>query len=192
MKVKLLKAAAFVSNNWSGGITTELFIHPSTASFKKRNFDFRLSTATVEVEKSTFTPLKGVARTLMVLEGKMALQHENHHSKALQKFDFDCFEGGWKTKSEGTCVDFNLMTRGKTKGELDGVALKQGVEFNYTAQLNFSHEYIYIHKGGFKVNWGDESFQPTTGDLLEIEHPDKSTLTLKECENSEIVVVRIY
>jgi len=123
MEIRLIKAASFISNNWGGGSTTELFCFPETESYAQRNFDFRLSTATVEVETSSFTPLKGVDRTLMVLEGTMTLTHENHHSKLLHKFEIDRFDGGWKTTSQGKCSDFNLMTRGGLKGDVQGVAI---------------------------------------------------------------------
>ncbi len=41
-------------STWSGGTTTELFIYPEVAEYSERNFDFRISTATVEVEESNF------------------------------------------------------------------------------------------------------------------------------------------
>lgn len=64
------------TTKWSGGETTELFIYPENANYKAGNYQFRLSTATVEIEASTFTPLPGVDRTLIVLEGEMQLDHK--------------------------------------------------------------------------------------------------------------------
>ena len=58
---------------WSGGLSTELYIFPEDSEYVERNFKYRLSTATVEIEQSVFTPLPGVDRTLMVLEGEMKL-----------------------------------------------------------------------------------------------------------------------
>ena len=116
--MRRIRKADLKTSKWSGGTTTELFIHPKTANFKQRDFDFRLSTATVEVEMSVFTPLHLVERTLMVLDGEMKLFHEGHHEISLGPFDQDHFQGGWHTRSEGKCVDLNLMCRGNTTGKM--------------------------------------------------------------------------
>lgn len=117
--MKILSQQDFKTTKWSGGETTELFIYPEDANFASRDFQFRLSTATVEVEESTFTPLDDVSRTLVLLEGEMKLIHEEHHSKLLLPFDQDSFDGGWNTKSIGKCIDFNLMTKGGCKGSIE-------------------------------------------------------------------------
>ncbi len=122
-KFELLKS--FKSNKWAGGLTTQLFIYPPTSDYQQLIFSFRISTATVTTEKSDFTILPGVSRKLMVLDGEITLYHENHHTKQLHKFDIDIFEGAWKTSSHGKCTDFNLMTTGKTIGELEAVIIKK-------------------------------------------------------------------
>ena len=68
MSMKIYPASTQKTAKWSGGLTTELFIYPEGSAYSERNFDFRLSTATVEIETSVFTPLPHVQRTLMVLE----------------------------------------------------------------------------------------------------------------------------
>ena len=45
-----LPPADYQISTWSGGQTTQLFL-PEGGSYPDRTFDFRLSTATVEVEK---------------------------------------------------------------------------------------------------------------------------------------------
>ena len=61
------------TSSWSGGKTTELFIYPQNAIYSERDFDFRISTATVEVEESEFTLLPSYHRILFVLEGEVTL-----------------------------------------------------------------------------------------------------------------------
>ena len=58
-----LTPADYQISTWSGGQTTQLFLSPEGGSYPDRTFDFRLSTATVEVEKSNFTDLTGYHRT---------------------------------------------------------------------------------------------------------------------------------
>lgn len=96
---------------WSGGTSQELYIFPATASVHERNFDVRISTATVEVEKSTFTDYSGYLRKLLVLEGELTINHLNHHSVQLKAFEQDFFQGDWHTTSIGKVRDFNVIYR---------------------------------------------------------------------------------
>jgi environmental stress-induced protein Ves len=125
MKFEIIRAFNTKSSTWSGGTTSEIYIFPNGSEFQKRDFLFRLSAATVEVEESIFTPLPEINRTLMVLEGNIHLFHENHHAKKLSEFEQDSFKGDWNTKSKGKVTDFNLMCKGKTSGELKHIQLKE-------------------------------------------------------------------
>jgi environmental stress-induced protein Ves len=109
--IHIIRKSELQTNLWAGGTTTELFIFPRPATYKKMDFDFRISTATIEVDKSIFTSLKGVQRTLMVLEGTLELLHKNHYAITLEPFQKDSFRGDWETISRGRAVDFNLMVR---------------------------------------------------------------------------------
>ena len=99
MKYKILQPTNFESINWSGGTSTQLYIHPPTANYQKRNFDFRISTAKVETEKSDFTPIPGVTRHLMILSGNIHISHKNQYEKHMNPFDQDLFIGDWETSS---------------------------------------------------------------------------------------------
>ena len=52
-----LTPADFVTSTWSGGTTTQLAIAPEGAVYAERSFLWRVSSATVELETSDFTPL---------------------------------------------------------------------------------------------------------------------------------------
>lgn len=97
------------TTTWSGGKTTELFIFPTDARYVERDFDFRISTATIEVETSDFTPLPDYKRLLAVLEGELEIMHEGKYSKKLLPFESDSFHGSWKTTSKGKVRDFNVI-----------------------------------------------------------------------------------
>lgn len=145
MEYKIIASDNFKPVNWSGGTTTELFIFPLKAGYHQRNFQFRLSKSTVETDKSDFTSLPGVSRKLMVLSGKITLCHEGHHSRQLNKFEVDEFEGDWKTSSVGKCTDFNLMTAGKTTGDLQALVIKKKQFINYEIKKTVSgFLFIYI------------------------------------------------
>ena len=79
MSYKIVKKdkANYSTSAWSGGATTEIQIMPEGSRYADREFLWRLSSATVEVEESTFTALPDYDRLIMMLEGEMDLCHNN-------------------------------------------------------------------------------------------------------------------
>lgn len=124
---QLIPAAEQSATAWSGGRTTELAISPAGASYVSRDFQWRLSTAVVSTPESTFTPLPGFRRLLMVLSGQMQLTHVGHHQSFLQPFDQDAFSGSWETLCRGTGRDFNLMLSEGWQGSLQAKTLTSDV-----------------------------------------------------------------
>lgn len=123
MKVEVKRKDELSHNRWSGGITTQLAIWPEGADYGARRFDWRISTAVVEDEKSVFTPLPGIHRLLMILDGEITVTHEGTRTLAMKPLaDVDEFEGGWETVSAGSCVDFNLMTAAGCRGAMSACA----------------------------------------------------------------------
>ena len=109
--VKTVRRSELGSKKWSGGITTQLAIWPEGADYASRKFDWRISSAVVEEDESTFTKLPGIHRWLMLLSGGIELTHESMETKFMKPLaDVSEFEGEWTTTSKGRCVDFNLMT----------------------------------------------------------------------------------
>ncbi len=144
--MKKLQFLYFKTTHWSGGTTTELFIFPEGSDFKKGDFLYRLSIATVQVSSSDFTPLKDVNRTLLLLEGELKLIHENHHESFLMPFSQDVFSGNWNTHCIGIGKDFNLMTKGNCKGKVS--VFKN----DYTLQSKADQILIYCYEGSCKIN----------------------------------------
>lgn len=97
---------------WSGGSTTELLIWPPESTYAKRDFAFRISSATVDIDESEFTCLPGVVRYITPLHGGFELEHQGLSSISLKPYDIDRFSGDEKTVCRGRAVDFNLMLRG--------------------------------------------------------------------------------
>lgn len=121
--VELIRKSQLVTSKWSGGTTTELLIFPPNAEYAKRNFKWRLSSAKVEDEESVFTNLPGISRIIMILKGKLLLQHEGHYSVELKHFEQDCFSGAWTTKSFGRVTDFNLMMAEGCSGNVEAIKI---------------------------------------------------------------------
>jgi uncharacterized protein len=165
----ILSSEDYITSAWSGGKTTELFVYPATASFKAQDYDFRLSTATVESNEATFTPLPGVDRTLMVLDGELELAHEGEQTVNLKKFDVAHFKGSLKTSSKGQCVDFNLMLRNGFEGEVNVIKLDGGEHQMHALSDSDMFDFIFLVSGTLTVQTEKEDFFLSESDLLVLE-----------------------
>ena len=148
--MKIIKKEHQAIAKWSGGTTRQIYIYPEGSDYASRQFDWRLSSATVDCESSTFTPLPGVHRHLMILEGKLQLIHQDHYQVELAPLEQDQFEGSWHTLSFGKVIDFNLMLK-KGSGKIWGVdGIAPGLLFsqNEITELSSSiHPFFYLHQG---------------------------------------------
>lgn len=106
------KKNELITSEWSGGTTTELFIYPDDTTYQLRNFDVRISTATVGIEEAAFTSLPGFQRTLLVIHGQLIMKHEKGGETTkirLESLQQAGFSGDWKTTGYGKVTDFNVM-----------------------------------------------------------------------------------
>jgi environmental stress-induced protein Ves len=197
MPIELIRKSQQNCATWSGGTTTQLFIYPRNETYSNLQFDFRISTATVEVETSTFTQLPGVRRTLIALDGTIELQHQHHHAKQLQKFDIDEFMGDWQTNSIGKCTDLNLMCRGNANGQMFGHSLASNTNQTYPIPQN-SMSFLYcvtgqltisIHSSLADTNNFTETI--TTKDFLVINDKYCTEITLKASKLSDFVLIHV-
>ncbi len=113
MKILHLTQKDYKTSVWSGGTTTELFIWPENANYAERRFFVRISSATVDLPESDFTPLPGVQRFITPLKGSFVLNHGDGTVVTMKPLDRPYgFSGGEATHCVGTATDFNLMLQG--------------------------------------------------------------------------------
>ena len=146
--IEIIKSNAFKESRWSGGTTTQLYIYPKDADYRKRYFKFRISIATTELMESTFTKLEGIKRIISILEGKMELSHKNRYNITLMPYEIDRFIGDWDTSSKGKVKDFNLMLK-----DCDGDFLYK--EITGSENINFEEEvifFVYCISGKIKIS----------------------------------------
>lgn len=124
--IEIIKPADQPTTEWTGGTSTQLAIYPRDSSLAQRSFRWRLSTATVAMEESTFTALPGFQRILMLISCHIRIVHEAHHERMLAPFDLDRFDGAWTTRSYGRCTDFNLMMAAGVEVSLRPMRLEAG------------------------------------------------------------------
>ena len=124
-QVEIIKPEEYAVSEWAGGKTTQLYIYPQDSGYAKRNFLLRISSATVECERSEFTSLPQVERIILPLSGSLHLFYEGHGEKKLEPFEQDRFDGGWKTVSVGKATDFNVMLREGTQAQVRLLDVKE-------------------------------------------------------------------
>lgn len=113
-QLTLISPETYLSSTWSGGRTTQLCLLPEGASYAERNFDLRISSATVEIEESVFSDLRGYSRIIAPLEGSFDLQHPDRKGLQhfhLERYQLHAFDGGEKTLCRGRGRDFNVIFR---------------------------------------------------------------------------------
>lgn len=111
--MKILHLRDFHTTCWSGGTTTELYLYPENGSYARRDFQFRISSATVETEESDFTILPGVERLITPLKGGFILTQPDRPPVELRALGTPYrFSGDVPTHCVGRATDFNLMLAG--------------------------------------------------------------------------------
>nr|WP_297873385.1 HutD family protein [uncultured Blautia sp.] len=183
------KQEEFKTSLWSGGSTTELYIYPEDAIYKEGNFQCRVSSATVEVERSDFTSLPGVKRYLSIFHGHLDMIHGEGEKVSLEPFQVDCFDGGVPTVSFGQVVDFNLMLKNGADGKMETAQISAGESFILEPEKGQNLLVVYVPVGKVKI----EDMQIETGELficknwskeLRIENTGESVAGLGICRVS--------
>ena len=183
MQVKMYQKEDYPVSNWSGGKTTQLFIYPENSEYAKRNFLFRISSATVDCERSEFTSLPGVDRVILPLKGSLHLFYEGHGEKVLAPYEQDRFDGGWNTVSVGKATDFNLMLREGTKGEVEVHPLQ--TQENLCLQNDDSMMLVFAAEGNLCLD--EKPFD--NWQLAVIDGEGKISLQNKEEKPAKVIAV---
>ncbi len=169
MQIRRITEKDFTSSKWSGGQTDELLILPAGASYKDRNFNMRLSSASVELEKSNFTSLPGVTRFICPLDNNLKLFHYTNSTKGskdsasnaeilaeLKPFEVFKFSGDMPIVSEGRCRDFNLMLKGSCDGFMESWNTEQEAGKEFSVRKN-SLFWIFSYNASGRLLIEDEN-----------------------------------
>lgn len=117
-----------IVSTWKGGKTTQLCIVPENASLQERNFDLRISSATIDLECSEFSDFRGYRRYLMKLEGDITLLIDN---KSIIIKDDEAFEFMGDEKvislSKEPSRDFNVIIKKDKKAD---ISIKENEKLN--------------------------------------------------------------
>jgi environmental stress-induced protein Ves len=199
--VTLLKQKNYKPTFWSGGMATELTTYPLNSDYASKNFLWRLGVAKIDIDESTFTNLPNISRKLMVIDGKITLDHENKYKKTLTSFEQDAFMGDWKTKTYGRSTVFNLMTRENYTGELLHINITPNNHFKFEHKTPLDKDLVaicfYTVNNGFKCAINDKVLTTASQDLILINdigssHNHEFMLSNDTLETTNIIVSVIY
>lgn len=117
-----------IVSTWKGGKTEELCIVPEDASLQERNFDLRISSATIDLERSEFSDFTGYRRYLMKLEGDITLLIDD---KTIIITTGEAFEFMGDEKvisiSKEPSRDFNVIIKKEKKAD---ISVKENEKLN--------------------------------------------------------------
>lgn len=195
INTRLIKEDDYITTEWSGGKTTQIFIYPEGSNYKELNFKFRLSSAIVELEKSEFTKLEGVNRFITPLDDELKLTHNHKEYINLKPFEVYEFNGATDTTSYGMVRDFNLMLRNGAKGQLESIYIDKEHFVVEEISFDFKEAFYFIYA------WDNEVYVDINGDTNPISpfqtllvRSNNNTLNLKlRSENpANILIAKVY
>lgn len=136
-----------IVSTWKGGKTTQLCIVPENASLQERNFDLRISSATIDLERSEFSDFRGYRRYLMKLEGDITLLIDDKTIIIKRDEAFE-FMGDEKviSLSKEPSRDFNVIIKKDKKAD---ISIKENEKLNTN-----KGEYIFSLEKA-KINGND-------------------------------------
>ena len=188
----IIRSNEVITTKWSGGTTSQLAIAPAGAVYADRDFDWRLSSAEVNDEKSTFTPLPDYHRFLTTRKGSLKMRHDGGEWYSVGEGDVAEFEGASLTASEGKVTDYNLMVRkGRIEGSMDTEFLEDGETLFMDAIKKSEVTAIYLSKGGHISVFcdGKKAAELGEGDLLIFEEDDHAVEVFANAEG-EVYIIR--
>lgn len=192
MKMKKLSGEDFSKSVWSGGTTTQIAIAPAGASYAARDFLWRVSSATVELEESTFTALPDYERRITTLTGEITLRHDGGEPIRLRPGEVHAFSGADETQSVGRCTDFNLMLRrGRADGTMEALRLEERETRLIEAEREEETLLLYAARGGCTLDDGAQRLSLAAGEAARAEGP----VTLRcaaEGQSARLILCRIF
>lgn len=153
-----------IVSTWKGGKTEELCIVPEDASLQERNFDLRISSATIDLERSEFSDFTGYRRYLMKLEGDITLLIDDKTIiiKGDEAFEFMGDEKVISISKEPS-RDFNVIIKKDKKAD---ISIKENEKLNTNrGEYIFSLEKAKIND----IDVDKYSLYETEGEELDLE-----------------------
>lgn len=169
MKVTHIKKDSIVPSQWSGGATYEYLIFPSTSTYIARDFDFRISSASIDDVPSVFTTFNNYQRYLVMLDGSLDCVR-NEVKEYYAQHELFSFKSSDVIESYSKGNDFNLMIR-------EDIAAEVKVYRSLDTIKNSRFCLIYALQEGI-ISIQDVTYAVEIGDCLFIQNQKLTPLNL--------------
>lgn len=175
MNIKIISKNDITPSIWDGGKTYEYVISPADSTYAARDFDFRISSASIEQTPSNFTNFQGYQRYLVMLDNGLKIKR-NGIEEAYSKNEIFEFNSADDIQSFSLGTDFNLMV--KKEGRPFTVEVK-----TLNGDLESSLIFVFaLHKANLKIN--QQAYDLNVNDLVLIENEEKLSLR----SNQDLIV----
>lgn len=188
----------YIVSQWSGGTTTQVAIAPEGAVYADRDFLWRISSASVDLDESDFTALPAYHRWISTLKGGMTLSHEGGEKIMLAPYEVHQFDGGIDTHSWGRCTDFNLMLRkGKCQGVVRSAKIAAGESQTIPFESAPSEQFpsadllIFCGEGKATVMLGDETVALEASHSALVKNAAGVSVTVSAQEDSAFMIAEV-
>lgn len=191
MESKLIRKEDFKSKKWSGGETSQIYIYPEHVEYPDLDFLFRISSATIEIEKSEFSHLDGIYRYISTLENTIELSHDDIGYKKIKPFEIYEFKGDISTFSKGKTRDFNLMISESVRAKIEAIKIEKDKILEFKGDSKF----IFLFNYGEGVNlFIDKPYALKAMDtiLIKLEGEETIEVKLDGFKNEYVIVGEIY
>ena len=195
--VRVFHSSNYRVTDWSGGRTTELAIAPVGSLYAERKFLWRFSTATAEVEESTYTSLPDYNRVILSLRGLLRLSHDDTTWRDFAEFEPYAFDGGVTTQARGKVVDLNLMLRkGRCTGTMISIVGGPGLRTDVTAALvaalpGAEELLIFCFEGAAEAVGLEGSWPLEAGDTLHVSNLGGGAWSVRATERVKAVAAAV-
>ncbi len=192
IRVEKYKTSDYQETSWSGGRTTQLYLFPAQSSYGERNFQFRLSTASMDTEQSTFTSLPSYHRILLSLDQTIVLQDMSSEEQVtLAPYHIHRFEGEQSIQCVGKAQDFNIIFDDSIQADLQVMDENKWV---VECEGDFQFIYALVNLDFHIEGWG--SGHLAAKELLVVETNELPPLNLhltacQACQKPKALIARL-
>lgn len=180
MNIEIIRKEQVVPALWTGGQTHEYAIYPKGAVYADRDFEFRISSATIELVPSEFTRFDGYHRYLVMLEGDLNLvindKKEYYANNAL--FAFNSTD---RITSYSEGKDFNLMLHNSITEE---VVMMSDVPFSTKQRV-----LCIFAIAGSEITLNNEVFTLDKYDCLLVDNKEAEVM---EVQLSQVAIIAYW
>lgn len=180
MNFKIISKNDLIPSIWEGGKTYEYFISPTDSNYSNRDFDFRISSASIEKSPSNFTRFESYQRYLIMLDADLKINRNGKEENYAQLEIFD-FDSNDEIQSFSIGNDFNLMVR------------KSGNPFEIIVQmLNdiYKNPWMFVFAiEETKIILNEKEIRLNVNDLLVLENDRIESISIES--NQEVIFGRL-